>query len=86
MTLISVISERHAINAVNEVLEAREGMWGEIDLGTSLLDLGFDSLELSELFMVLEELAGERLDPASAGDVVLVADLCTLRSLFSTDV
>jgi acyl carrier protein len=82
MTLLtSPISEQDAIAAVTEVLDGRGADGTEIDPGTNLHDLGLDSLDLAELFMVLEELAGERLDPTSAGDVVLVGDLCNLRTL-----
>ncbi len=84
--LTSPITEQHAVAAVTEVLDARGDTWAAVDADTDLRELGLDSLDLAELFMILEELTGERLDPASATDVVLVADLCELRPLAVLDV
>lgn len=75
-----------AIEAVAEILEDRGIDWGAVTAETNLRDVGLDSLELAELFMILEERAGTRLDPESGADVVVVADLTGLEALAVIDV
>lgn len=41
----------------------------------------FDSLDVSEHFLTLEEAADQRLDPAPAGELQRVSDLTKLRPL-----
>jgi len=75
-----------AIEAVAEILAERGIDWGEVTAETNLRDVGLDSVELAELFMILEERAGTRLDPESAIDVVVVEDLTRLEALAVIDV
>jgi acyl carrier protein len=79
------ISAADAIEAVLEILHDRGIDWGEVTADTNLRNLGLDSVELAELFMILEERVGSRLDPESAADVVLVEDLTQLRILEAID-
>ena len=44
-------------------------------------DLGLDSLDVAEIFLYLEEQAGCRLDPESAGVLERVGDLVNLKAL-----
>ena len=79
------ISAHDAVEAVLEILDARGTDWGAVTIDTNLRHLGLDSVELAELFMILEERAGARLDPASAVQVVVVEDLTRLRILEDLD-
>jgi acyl carrier protein len=78
---LGVLSVEQAVEAVIEVLEERPGQSEAVDGSTRLETLGLDSLAIADLFMVLEELSGARLDPESAVDLVVVADLTRLRAL-----
>jgi acyl carrier protein len=78
---LGVLSVEQAVEAVTEALEERPGPPPPIDATTRLDTLGLDSLGYADLFMILEELAGLRLDPDSASDVVVVADLTRLWAL-----
>jgi acyl carrier protein len=86
LTVTTPISESDAIEAVSEILASRGIDWGAVTPRTDLRDIGLDSLELAELFMILEERAGTRFDPASASDVAVVADLTMLTALEVVDV
>jgi acyl carrier protein len=79
------ISADDAIEAVLEILDGRGTDWGAVTADTNLRHLGLDSVELAELFMILEERAGTRLDPSSAGSVVVVEDLTQLKILEDLD-
>lgn len=76
-----MLSVEHAVKAVSEALEERPGPSQRVDATTRLDALGLDSLDFAELFMILEERAGLRLDPDSATELVVVADLTRLRAL-----
>lgn len=78
---LGVLSVEQAVEAIMEVLEERPGQSDPIDGFTRLDTLGLDSLAIADLFMVLEELSGARLDPESAIDLAVVADLTRLRAL-----
>jgi acyl carrier protein len=54
---------------------------GVIDADTRLDELSLDSLDLAELFALLEERAGAHLDASSVERVVTVGDLTKLRAL-----
>jgi len=73
------ITLEQAVDAVNEVLGGRRSGGQQIDGETRFLDLGLDSLDVSELFLSLEEAADQRLDPGSAGELVKVSDLTRLQ-------
>lgn len=75
------VSVEQAVEAVSEVLGDRRRGGGPVDGGARLDDLGLDSLDVAELFIALEKMAGHQLDPASAGAIERVADLAKLRSL-----
>jgi acyl carrier protein len=77
------ITLQTAIRAVEEVLGPRLGQT-PVQAGMSLLELGLDSLDLAELFLVLEESAGQQLDPASAGELERVGDLTRLLPLVAS--
>lgn len=81
MTVTPIITQMLALQAVSAVLELREGLWGPIDGSTALAHLGLDSLEVAELFMVLEDETGMRFDPESATDFSVVDDLVRLAPL-----
>ena len=85
-TATTPMTEDDAVEAVSEILASRGIDWGAVTLQTDLRDIGLDSVELAELFMILEERAGTRLDSASAVDVAVVADLTTLTALASVHV
>lgn len=74
-----VVSEAQAVQAISELLEDRGADAGEVHGDTPLDELGLDSLEFAELFMLLEESFGVRFDPASAKDLSTVADFTKLR-------
>jgi acyl carrier protein len=75
------ITVEEAVRAVAEVLEDRVGDWGEICPSTPLAGLGLDSFDVAELFMILEELAGDPIDPRSGDGLTIVGDLTRLRLL-----
>ena len=68
-----------ARDAIAEILGPRREA-AEIEAETSLADLGLDSLDAAELFLLLEEKAGRSLDPGSAGELASVGDLIKLRA------
>lgn len=53
----------------------------EITPETRFRDLGLDSLEIAEIFLELEDVAGVELDQQSAEGLELVSDLVRLRPL-----
>jgi acyl carrier protein len=75
------ITIEQAVDAVNQILGGRRTGEEAIDGDTRFLDLGLDSLDVSELFLSLEEAADQRLDPGSAGELLKVSDLTKLRPL-----
>jgi acyl carrier protein len=77
---VSPVSAEQAVGAVNQVLGNRRG-GDPVGVDDRLEDLGLDSLDVAELFLTLEELAGCQLDPASAGALERVGDLAGLREL-----
>jgi acyl carrier protein len=80
-----VVTEAQAIQLISELLEDRGADPGELDGASSLAGLGLDSVEIAELFMMLEETLGVRFDPASAEDMSTVADFTRLRPFGSPD-
>lgn len=75
-----VITLEHALSAVRELLEARNRP-REVTPAQTFEQLGFDSLDRAELFVMLEEDSETRLDAESALDVQTVRDLTKLRPL-----
>ena len=78
MSETSTIRLEEAVDAVLEILGPRRAQ--AIDADSRLVELGLDSLDAAELFLLLEEKAGFALDPASAGALERVADLTRLRA------
>jgi len=74
---MSTISLEDAVTAVGKILGP--GREQPIDADSRLIDLGLDSLDAAELFLLLEEKAGVPLDPASAGSLERVGDLTQLQ-------
>jgi acyl carrier protein len=68
-----------AIEAVKEVLGNKRTRVTEIDETTPLDALGFDSLDVAELFATLEERCEVELDPDSAQSLETVGDLVNLK-------
>jgi acyl carrier protein len=79
---VAPVSAEQAVAAVNEVLGDRHGS-DPVGVDDRFEDLGLDSLDVAELFLTLEEMAGCQLDPASAGALERVGDLAGLRELNS---
>lgn len=73
------VTEAQAVRSISDLLEDRGADASEIHGDTPLVELGLDSIELAELFMMLEETLGVRFDPASATDVSTVGDFTKLR-------
>ena len=69
-----------ACEALARVLE-RKGRVEALDAQTNLRALDLDSLDIGELFVTLEELTGQELDPESAEGVELLGDLVRVRAL-----
>lgn len=76
-----VVTLETAISTVNEVLGTRRKEWHPVNGNTHIEELGFDSFDLAELFVALEQQVGLELDPASAEDLQRVRDLTELRPL-----
>jgi acyl carrier protein len=77
-----LITVDQAIAAVEEVMVKKSGGGRvPIDASTRFDDLQFDSLDVAELFVILEEAARTDLDPSSGEDVEAVSDLVRLRAL-----
>jgi acyl carrier protein len=66
---------------VGEVLTSRGRGTQPVDPSTRFDDLGLDSLDLAELFILLEERVGRELDPASANGIETVGELVQLREM-----
>lgn len=81
MTATQTITVDQALEAVAELMEDRAFEWGAVDADTRLDELGLDSLEFAELFMILGEMAGGPVDPRSAEGMVVVGDLPKVRTL-----
>ncbi len=77
MSETSAISLQDAVEAIREILGP--GREKPVDADSRLVELGLDSLDAAELFLLLEEKAGFALDPGSAGTLDCVADLTRLR-------
>jgi acyl carrier protein len=77
----AIVTLEIAIATINEVLGNRRDGWIPADGETTVEELGLDSLDLTELFVALEERVGCELDPASAEDIHAVRDLTELRPL-----
>ncbi len=73
------LTEEMAVEAVKEVLANTRRRDTQVDASVELEGLGLDSLEVAELFAVLEELSGLQLDPDSAQSLVTVGDLARLK-------
>jgi acyl carrier protein len=79
MTTKAQLNEDLAVAVVNEVLGSKRERWQPVDASTSLEGLDLDSLEVAELFAMLEDRAGIDLDPDSATSLKTVGDLAGLR-------
>lgn len=75
------ITPEMAIDAVERVLGRKVKDAGPITTDTELESLGFDSLDMIELFVALEEAGDVELDPESAEGIATVGELATLRPL-----
>ncbi len=75
------ITIEQAVDAVNQILGGRRTGDDAVTGDTRFLDLGLDSLDVSELFLTLEEAADQRLDPGSAGELVKISDLTKLKPI-----
>jgi acyl carrier protein len=74
------VSINIAVDAVKQVTELRQADGiPPITADTALDELGFDSLEVAELFVILEERCGAQLDATSVDQVVRVKDLTGLQ-------
>lgn len=69
-----------ACEALARVLE-RKGRTAQVGPQTDLRSLDLDSLDIGELFVTLEELTGQELDPESAEGVEVLGDLVRVRAL-----
>lgn len=76
---VSVPTAAMAVEAVNDVLASQRHGVKQISAATRLEELGFDSLEIAELFAALEDRCGLELDPQSAPSLITVGDLARLR-------
>jgi acyl carrier protein len=76
-----MLTQEMAVEAVKEVLANTRRRDRQIDAAVELESLGLDSLEVAELFAVLEELSGQQLDPDSAQSLVTVGDLARLKTV-----
>jgi acyl carrier protein len=65
---------------VNDVLSGQRHGIRRVTASTLLDELGFDSLEVAELFAALEDRCGVELDPESARSLITVGDLTQLRA------
>ena len=72
------ISLQDVLDAIAEILGPGRNTGG-VDAGSRLVDLGLDSLDAAELFLMLEDRVGQPLDPGSAGELVHVEDLTKLQ-------
>jgi acyl carrier protein len=68
-----------AVGAANDVLVGQRDGIRRATASTRLDELGFDSLEVAELFAALEDRCGIELDPESAQPLMTVGDLAQLR-------
>jgi acyl carrier protein len=76
-----LLTAEDAVEAVNRVMSERRADWEPVTPDTRFDDVGLDSLDLAELFIVLEEMAHTELDPASAENLERVGDLVNMRRL-----
>jgi len=67
------------VEAVKEVLESRRDSLDTVEPSTPVRALELDSLEVAELFTVLEERSGLELDPESATSLETVSDFTRLK-------
>lgn len=79
----SAIDLQDALAAVNEILGPGR-QTTPVQADSRLVDLGLDSLDAAELFLLLEEKAGQALDPGSAGELERIEDLTRLRPVQAT--
>lgn len=73
-----MITVEDAISAVREVLRNKEQSGIEIGAETMLRDLFFDSLDLAEVFIILEDKTGGELYPLKSGSLETVSDFARL--------
>ena len=77
-----LITLDQAIATVKAVVARKKpGEDPQVDASTRFDDLKFDSLDVAELFVGLEELVGRELDPESGKGAEAVGDLVRLRPL-----
>jgi acyl carrier protein len=72
------ISLQDVLDAITEILGPGRNA-AAIEANSRLVDLGLDSLDAAELFLLLEDRIGQPLDPGSAGELVHVEDLTKLQ-------
>jgi acyl carrier protein len=71
------ISDAEVVAAINEHLAATRVEWEPVTAATRLDDLDFDSFEIANVLLALEEAKGRRLSLESIADAVFVRDLAT---------
>jgi acyl carrier protein len=69
-----------AVEAANDVLTGKRHGVTQATAATPLAELGFDSLEVAELFAAIEDRCGLELDPESVRSLITVGDLAQLRT------
>jgi acyl carrier protein len=79
MTTKAHLTESMAVDVVNEVLGSKRERWQSVSASTPLAELDLDSLEVAELFAMLEDRSGVDLDPDSATSLKTVGDLAGLE-------
>jgi acyl carrier protein len=69
------------IRALQRVLRDRRRRGVTVQPATRLDELGFDSLDVAEIFLAIEEEVGFRLDSERVPDLVVVSDFAGLEPL-----
>jgi acyl carrier protein len=80
-TTTTVLSVDQVVETARAALIRMRSREVEVTPDTSLRDLGLDSLEVAEIFLDLEEVAGIELDQQSVMNPETVADLAQLKPL-----
>jgi acyl carrier protein len=80
-TTTTVLSVDQVVEATRTALIRMRSQDVEVTPQTRLRDLGLDSLEVAEIFLDLEDLAGRELDQQSVSGPQIVADLAQFKPL-----
>lgn len=80
-----VVGVDDAVAVVQHVLGRKGDRDTEVGNDTRFDQLEFDSLDVAELFVALEERTGEDLDPESGQGIETVGDLTRLRTMSAAD-